>query len=73
MWIRLTVSESPVFRKALGAKSAARMPVLDALRAYPKEIALASGSFLISLSCSYLMTETRGRGLSAEEPVRAHS
>ncbi|WP_346276402.1 hypothetical protein [Pseudonocardia sp.] len=49
------------------------MPVLDALRAYPKEIALASGSFLISLSCSYLMTETRGRGLSAEEPVRAHS
>jgi hypothetical protein len=28
---------------------------------------------LISLSCSYLMTETRGRGLSAEERVRAHS
>ncbi|MGA7458412.1 MAG: MFS transporter, partial [Methyloceanibacter sp.] len=44
MWIRLTVTESPIFQETLDAKSTARMPVLDALKTYPKEIALAAGS-----------------------------
>ena len=39
MWI--TVAESPVFQETLDAKSVAKMPVLDALKTYPKEIALA--------------------------------
>jgi MFS transporter, MHS family, shikimate and dehydroshikimate transport protein len=43
MWIRLAVVESPIFQATLDAKSAAKMPVLDALRTYPKEIALAAG------------------------------
>jgi metabolite-proton symporter len=54
LWIRLTVSESPVFRESVERKSAARMPVLDALRAYPKEIALAAGSFLATHSTFYV-------------------
>jgi len=54
MWIRLTVSESPVFREALDAKAAARMPVLDAVRTYPKEIALAAGSFVATHSTFYV-------------------
>ena len=33
----------PVFQKTLDAKPVAEMPVLDALKTYPKEIALASG------------------------------
>jgi hypothetical protein len=43
MWIRITVG--PVFQ-TLDAKLAAKMPVLDALKTYPKEIALAAGSFV---------------------------
>jgi MFS transporter, MHS family, shikimate and dehydroshikimate transport protein len=54
MWIRLTVSESPVFQLTLDAKSATRMPVLDALRTYPKEIALAAGSFVATHSTFYV-------------------
>lgn len=54
MWIRLTVSESPVFQESLDRKSAARMPVLDALKAYPKEIALAAGSFLATHATFYV-------------------
>jgi len=54
MWIRLTVAESPVFQETLDAKSAARMPVLDALRTYPKEIALAAGSFVATHSTFYV-------------------
>ena len=33
-----------VAQEALDAKSAAKMPVLDTLKTYPKEIALAAGS-----------------------------
>jgi MHS family shikimate/dehydroshikimate transporter-like MFS transporter len=54
MWIRLAVAESPVFQETLDTKSAARMPVLDALRTYPKEIALAAGSFVATHSTFYV-------------------
>lgn len=54
LWIRLTVSESPIFQKTLDEKTAARMPVLDALRTYPKEISLAAGSFLATNATFYV-------------------
>ncbi|RZT85402.1 metabolite-proton symporter [Pseudonocardia sediminis] len=54
MWIRLGLHESPVFQKTLDEKAAARMPVLDAIRTYPKEIALAAGSFLATNSTFYV-------------------
>jgi len=54
MWIRLTVSESPVFRESMEARSAARMPVVEAFRTYPKEILLASGSFLATNATFYV-------------------
>ena len=54
MWIRLAVAESPVFQEALDAKSTARMPVLDALKTYPKEIALAAGSFVATHATFYV-------------------
>jgi MFS family permease len=54
MWIRLTVAESPIFQKTLDKKSAAKMPVLDALKTYPKEIALAAGSFVATHATFYV-------------------
>jgi AMP-binding enzyme/Major Facilitator Superfamily len=56
MWIRLTVAESPIFQEALHAKSAAKMPVLDALKTYPKEIALAAGSFVATHATFYIVS-----------------
>jgi MHS family shikimate/dehydroshikimate transporter-like MFS transporter len=54
MWIRLTVSESKVFQQTLEAKAEAKMPVLEALRTYPKEIALAAGSFVATNATFYV-------------------
>jgi MFS family permease len=54
MWIRLTVAESPIFQEALDARSASKMPVLDALKTYPKEIALAAGSFVATNATFYV-------------------
>jgi MFS transporter, MHS family, shikimate and dehydroshikimate transport protein len=54
MWIRLTVSESPVFKESVENKSVVKMPVFDALRTYPKEIALAAGSFVATHATFYV-------------------
>src|SRR6476620_1057949 len=56
MWIRLTVAESPIFQEALDARSASKMPVLDALKTYPKEIALAAGSFVATNATFYIVS-----------------
>jgi MFS transporter, MHS family, shikimate and dehydroshikimate transport protein len=54
MWIRLTVAESPVFQESMETKAAARMPVVEAFRTYPKEILLAAGSFLATNATFYV-------------------
>ena len=53
--IRLKVSESPIFEKAMKDKAAApKLPVIEALRTHPKTIALATGSFLGTHSTFYI-------------------
>jgi MFS transporter, MHS family, shikimate and dehydroshikimate transport protein len=54
LWIRLTVAESPVFQRTLDAKASAKMPFLDALRTYPRQIALAAGSFVATHATFYV-------------------
>jgi MHS family shikimate/dehydroshikimate transporter-like MFS transporter len=54
LWIRLSVSESPVFRESLAQRNAARLPVLEVLRGHPKAIALAAGSFVATNATFYV-------------------
>lgn len=54
--IRLKISESPVFARVMDGKKAARMPVLEAVRTYPKTIALATGSFIGTHATFYVAT-----------------
>jgi metabolite-proton symporter len=56
MWIRLAVPESPIFQATLDTKSAAKMPVLEALKTYPKEITLAAGSFVATNATFYIVS-----------------
>src|SRR5262249_32741201 len=42
--------------QSLDAKSAVKTPVLDALKTYPKEIALASGSFVATTATFYFVS-----------------
>ncbi|PRW64566.1 MFS transporter [Actinopolyspora mortivallis] len=45
-FIRLSISESPVFEKVMNTKEKVRVPVLEALRSHPRTILLATGTFL---------------------------
>jgi metabolite-proton symporter len=44
LWIRFTLAESPEFQKVKDAKQEVRMPILEAVRQYPKNILLAMGA-----------------------------
>ena len=44
LWIRLTISESPLFEEIEQGHTKARMPILDVLRVYPRSVLTALGS-----------------------------
>ncbi|MDI3563906.1 MFS transporter [Bradyrhizobium sp. Arg816] len=44
LWIRFTIAESPEFQKVKDSKQEVKMPILEALRMYPKNILLAMGA-----------------------------
>jgi MHS family shikimate/dehydroshikimate transporter-like MFS transporter len=46
LWIRFTLAESPEFQKIKDQKQAVRMPILDAIRLYPKEHSSGDGRAL---------------------------
>lgn len=53
LWIRLSIDETPLFKKQV-AKGVARTPFLDAFRAQPKQILLATGTTVMTLSLTYI-------------------
>jgi len=44
LWIRLTISESPLFEEIEQGHTKARMPIVDVLRIYPRAVLTALGS-----------------------------
>jgi metabolite-proton symporter len=44
LWIRFTLAESPEFQKVKDQKQEVKMPIVDAIRLYPKNILLAMGA-----------------------------
>ncbi len=56
LFIRLKISESPVFERVMERHEEARMPVLEAVKTYPKTIALATGSFIGTHATFYVAT-----------------
>ncbi|MGH3145153.1 MAG: MFS transporter, partial [Rubrobacter sp.] len=56
LFIRLKISESPVFERVMEKQEEAQMPVLEAVKTYPKTIALATGSFIGTHATFYVAT-----------------
>jgi MHS family shikimate/dehydroshikimate transporter-like MFS transporter len=56
VFIRLSVAESPVFERRKEEAKQPRLPVLEAIRHYPKQILLAMGARLAENGSFYLIT-----------------
>jgi metabolite-proton symporter len=44
LWIRFTITESPLFAEVAESKKRARMPIVDVVRIYPRELLVAIGA-----------------------------
>ncbi len=56
MFIRLKVMESPLFTQAQQRKTVSRLPILDVLRRYPKNVVLAMGARFAENACFYIFS-----------------
>jgi len=56
LYVRLTISETPVFREALSRDNRVRVPMLAVFRSYPKALLVGTLSSLATFVLFYLMT-----------------
>lgn len=56
LYVRVTIAETPVFKRAMESGTRARVPVLDVVRAYPAVLALTSGGMLLAYVLFYVIT-----------------
>jgi len=58
LWVRLSIEESPVFRASLAARPAGanHQPLLEVVRRYPREVAVAMGMRMAENISYYLFT-----------------
>jgi len=56
LYVRVSIAETPVFRRAMETQTRARVPALDMVRAYPKVLLLASGAISLAYVLFYTIT-----------------
>jgi metabolite-proton symporter len=56
IWIRMTISESPVFLKLKDQKKEAKMPIIEAITKHPKNIFIAMGARFAENGLFYVFT-----------------
>ena len=56
LFIRLAIVESPVFTQMKAAKAEARLPILEVVRSYPRNVLLAMGARFAENACFYIFT-----------------
>jgi MFS family permease len=56
LYVRVSISETPVFRRAMETQTRARVPALDMIRAYPAILLLASGGISLAYVLFYTIT-----------------
>lgn len=55
LFIRLRLIESPSFARVQESNTVARMPIVDVLKTYPKQVLLAAGAFLVINAYFYIL------------------
>lgn len=56
LFVRLKISETPVFAKAMDTQEASRVPTLDVLRRHPRELLLGAGGMIVAYGLFYTAT-----------------
>ncbi|AHY45902.1 Major Facilitator Superfamily [Rubrobacter radiotolerans] len=73
LFIRLAIMESPSFHRVQESNTQARIPIVDVLRMFPKQVLLAAGAFIVINAYFYILVSylinyaTEAAGMSRPE------
>jgi MFS transporter, MHS family, shikimate and dehydroshikimate transport protein len=73
LFIRLAVMESPSFHRVQSSNTQARIPIVDVVRLFPKQVLLAAGAFIVINAYFYILVSylinyaTEAAGMSRAE------
>ncbi|KPC61486.1 MFS transporter [Streptomyces chattanoogensis] len=56
LFVRLKISETPVFAKVMDAQEAAKVPALEVFRRHPRELLLGAGGMIVAYGLFYTAT-----------------
>ncbi|MFE0105016.1 MFS transporter [Streptomyces sp. NPDC059009] len=56
LFVRLKISETPVFTKVMDAQEASKVPTLDVIRRFPRELLLGAGGMVVAYGLFYTAT-----------------
>ncbi|MGH4030786.1 MFS transporter [Actinomycetota bacterium Odt1-20B] len=56
LFVRLKISETPVFTKVRDAQEASKVPTLDVVRRFPRELLLGAGGMIVAYGLFYTAT-----------------
>ena len=56
LYVRITIAETPIFKRAMETQTRAGVPFLDMVRTYPIVLALTSGGILLAYVLFYIIT-----------------
>ncbi|GAU66269.1 putative major facilitator superfamily transporter [Streptomyces sp. NBRC 110611] len=56
LFVRLKISETPVFARAMAARETGRVPAVDVLRRHPRELLLGAGGMIVAYGLFYTAT-----------------
>jgi metabolite-proton symporter len=56
LYVRIRIAETPVFRRAMEEQSASRVPILELVRRYPKELILTTGTMVVLFGTFYIFS-----------------
>ena len=54
LYVRLRVEESPVFRRMTAEQQVIKLPVLETVRSYPRNLLIGIGAHIADTACAYL-------------------
>jgi MFS family permease len=54
LWVRLRVEESPVFQRVQASQKVVKLPIVDAIKSYPRSVLVGIGAHVCDTAAAYM-------------------
>ncbi len=54
LWVRLRVEESPVFKEVQASQKVVKLPIVEAIKSYPRSVLVGIGAHVCDTAAAYM-------------------